>query len=123
MDVRLLRTFVAVHDRRSVTAAALAVGCSQPTASQRLAHLERLVGGALFERSWHPLEPTDLGLAILPHARAALVFVDELLAGTADPAGTAAPGEPAGQPEAVRSTHASPPALPPGTGWRRRGGS
>src|SRR5258708_11986361 len=59
MDVRLLEAFRAVVDHRSVTAAAGAMGVTQPAVSTQIAKLEEMVGFALFERSGGRLKPTS----------------------------------------------------------------
>src|SRR5258708_6290557 len=46
MDVRLLEAFRAVVDHRSVTAAACAMGVTQPAVSTQIAKLEEIVGFA-----------------------------------------------------------------------------
>ena len=50
MDVKLLEAFRAVVDTRSVTAAAQAMGITQPAVSSQIAKLEESVGFSLFER-------------------------------------------------------------------------
>ncbi|PJJ73587.1 DNA-binding transcriptional LysR family regulator [Diaminobutyricimonas aerilata] len=50
-DLDLLGTFLEVHRRRSITAAAAALGLSQPAVSERLARLEAQLGAPLFTRS------------------------------------------------------------------------
>src|SRR6185437_7231050 len=51
MDVKLLEAFRAVVDSRSVTAAAQALGITQPAVSGQIAKLEESVGFPLFERA------------------------------------------------------------------------
>ena len=51
MDVRLLEAFRAVVDHRSVTAAAQAMGVTQPACQRQIARLEESVGFPLFERA------------------------------------------------------------------------
>ena len=65
MDVRLLEAFRAVVDHRSVTAAAGAMGVTQPAVSTQIARLEEMVGFALFERSGGRLKPTLRRHAVL----------------------------------------------------------
>src|SRR5579875_654697 len=69
--LRQLAVFVAVADHRGFGAAADALGTSQSSVSHSLASLEAALGGALVRRS-APVEPTALGGALLPHARATL---------------------------------------------------
>jgi len=68
MDIDQLRTFVEVARRGSVTVAARELGLQQPTASHRLAALERSVGAPLFERLGTGLVLTAAGHALLPYA-------------------------------------------------------
>ncbi len=68
MDIDQLQTFAEVARRGSVTAAAQALGLRQPTASHRLAALERRVGAPLFERLGTGLALTPAGRALLPYA-------------------------------------------------------
>ncbi len=68
MDIDQLQTFAEVARRGSVTAAAQALGLQQPTASHRLAALERRVGAPLFERLGAGLALTAAGHALLPYA-------------------------------------------------------
>src|SRR5882757_6286451 len=68
MDVRLLEAFRAVVDHRSVTAAAGAMGVTQPAVSTQIARLEETIGFALFERSGGRLKPTPEGLLFYAEA-------------------------------------------------------
>ena len=78
MDVRLLEAFRAVVDHRSVTAAAGAMGVTQPAVSTQIARLEETVGFALFERSGGRLKPTPEGLLFYAEATRVLGEVDRL---------------------------------------------
>ncbi|MBX6374648.1 MAG: LysR family transcriptional regulator, partial [Acetobacteraceae bacterium] len=49
-SLRQLRTFLSVVETGSVTAAAQALGLTQPAASQQLRELERAMGVRLLER-------------------------------------------------------------------------
>lgn len=64
-----LRVFAVVMDAGSVTAAARLLHVSQPAVSARLRSLQTLAGGPLYVRRQGTLVPTDLGAALLPHAR------------------------------------------------------
>jgi len=68
VDIDQLQTFAEVARRGSVTAAAQALGLQQPTASHRLAALERRIGTPLFERLGTGLALTAAGRALLPYA-------------------------------------------------------
>ncbi|WP_421997313.1 LysR family transcriptional regulator [Reyranella sp.] len=83
MDVRLLEAFRAVVDHRSVTAAAGALGLTQPAVSTQIARLEETIGFALFERSGGRLKPTAEGVLFYAEANRVLGEVDRLQAATA----------------------------------------
>jgi DNA-binding transcriptional LysR family regulator len=83
MDVRLLEAFRAVVDHRSVTAAAGAMGLTQPAVSTQIARLEEAIGFALFERSGGRLKPTPEGMLFYAEATRVLGEVDRLQAATA----------------------------------------
>jgi DNA-binding transcriptional LysR family regulator len=83
MDVRLLEAFRAVVDSRSVTAAAQALGITQPAVSGQIAKLEESVGFPLFERAGGRLKPTPEGLLFYAEATRVLGEVDRLAATTA----------------------------------------
>lgn len=67
-----LRVFERVAELGSFTAAAKALGISQPAVSQHVSELEKTVGGALFERGRGRVEPTARGRLFLEHARTIL---------------------------------------------------
>src|SRR6185312_7454760 len=83
MDVKLLEAFRAVIDHRSVTAAAQAMGVTQPAVSTQIARLEEACGFALFERSGGRLKPTAEGMLFYAEATRVLGEVDRLQATTA----------------------------------------
>ena len=83
MDVKLLEAFRAVVDHRSVTAAATAMGVSQPAVSTQIARLEESVGFSLFERAGGRLKPTPEGMLFYAEASRVLGEVDRLQAATA----------------------------------------
>ncbi len=72
LTLRQLRAIVTVADLGSVSAAARALGLSQPTVSQHLARAEVLVGAPLFARRRRGVLPTGAGLALVRSARVAL---------------------------------------------------
>ncbi|WP_030668912.1 LysR family transcriptional regulator [Streptomyces rimosus] len=74
MDPHLLRTFVAVLDHRSFSAAASALGYTQSAVSQHIAALETDLGTRLLER--RPVAPTPAGERLLEHAPALLLRLD-----------------------------------------------
>jgi DNA-binding transcriptional LysR family regulator len=69
-DWSLYRAFLAVMTEGSLSAAARALGLTQPTLGRQVAELERALGVALFTRSPQGLKPTDAALALQPHAQA-----------------------------------------------------
>jgi DNA-binding transcriptional LysR family regulator len=72
LDPVLLRTFVAVADLGSFTAAAAAEGYTQSAVSRQVAALEDVCGVELFARGARGVRPTPAGEYLLPHARALL---------------------------------------------------
>ncbi|MGJ4997101.1 LysR family transcriptional regulator [Bradyrhizobium sp. HKCCYLS3077] len=69
-DWSLLRSFLAVVRRGSLSAAARATGLTQPTVGRHIDELETGLGVALFTRSQAGLLPTAAATALLPHAEA-----------------------------------------------------
>ena len=67
-----LRVFVKVAELGSFTAAARALGITQPAVSQHIAELEKFAGGLLFERGRGPVSLTERGRNLLAHARGIL---------------------------------------------------
>jgi DNA-binding transcriptional LysR family regulator len=78
MDIRLLETFRMVIDQSSATAAAAALGLTQPAVSAQIARLEEAVGFPLFERNGGRLRPTPEGLLFYSEASKALEGFDRL---------------------------------------------
>ena len=79
LNLRHLRALSTIVAQGSMSAAANAVGLSQPALTQGLAKLERSIGVELFERRSDGVSPTPAGLALA--ARVDTAF--ELLAQTA----------------------------------------
>ncbi|WP_153393848.1 LysR family transcriptional regulator [Ornithinicoccus halotolerans] len=67
-----VRTFLAVVQHGSFSAAGERLYLSQSRVSAHIAELERVFGTVLFDRSRQPVGLTDAGRALLPHARAVL---------------------------------------------------
>lgn len=88
LDLKLLRTFVAVADTASFTDAAERLNSTQSTVSQQLGRLEATLGRSLIDRSSRPISPSPAGERLLGYARRLLVLQDEAQALLADPAGT-----------------------------------
>ncbi|MEE4417949.1 LysR family transcriptional regulator [Streptomyces bugieae] len=74
MDPQQLRTFVAVVDHRSFSAAAQALGYTQSAVSQHIASLESDLEAPLLTR--RPVAPTEVGERLLEHARPLLLRLD-----------------------------------------------
>ncbi|MBB6561546.1 DNA-binding transcriptional LysR family regulator [Acidovorax soli] len=67
--LRHLQLIAALADAGSVQRAAVAVGMSQPAATQALSDLEDLLQAPLFERHNRGVRPTRFGEAVVPVAR------------------------------------------------------
>jgi DNA-binding transcriptional LysR family regulator len=78
MELHQLQYLVAVAEEASFTKAAARVHVAQPGVSAQIRRLERELGHALFDRSGGSVRLTDVGVAVLPLARAALAAVDEI---------------------------------------------
>lgn len=70
LDWTLIRSFLAVAETGSLSAAARDLGLSQPTLGRHIADLEAALGLTLFTRQARGLAMTDQALPLLPHARA-----------------------------------------------------
>jgi DNA-binding transcriptional LysR family regulator len=79
VDLNLLRTFLAVFDHGSVTAAADELRLAQPTVSHALGRLRKLVGDPLFVRTGSRLVPTSRAVELAPVVRRDLASLDEAL--------------------------------------------
>ncbi|MEM6937517.1 MAG: LysR family transcriptional regulator [Pseudomonadota bacterium] len=69
-DWNQVRAFLATAEEGSLSAAARALGVTQPTLSRQVAGLESDLGVTLFERGHRRMELTETGLALLEHVRA-----------------------------------------------------
>lgn len=67
LDVQALRLMRAIADHGSLTAAAVAIGSSQPAVSQHVRRLERRLGTALLERSGRGVRLTEAGRVLAHH--------------------------------------------------------
>lgn len=79
MDTTLLRSFVAVVDRRGFTAAARDLGFVQSTITAHVQALERQLGAHLLDRLPGDVVPTDAGARLLPLAEELLRLEDRLM--------------------------------------------
>lgn len=69
LDWSLVRTFLAVAETGSLSAAARKLGSSQPTIGRHIHALEESCAAELFHRHARGLVLTELGAALLPEAR------------------------------------------------------
>jgi DNA-binding transcriptional LysR family regulator len=67
-DWSLYRSFLAILQEGSLSAAARALGLTQPTLARHVAALEEALGLALFTRSQQGLAPTEAALELKPYA-------------------------------------------------------
>jgi DNA-binding transcriptional LysR family regulator len=88
LDLRMLFEFEAIHRLGSLTAAADALGLSQPALSHALTRMRATFDDALFVRTSHGLRPTTRADELAARARRILAFVHAELA-------TIAPFDPA----------------------------
>ena len=75
LEVRRLRFFVNICERRSLTGAASLSNVTQPVLSYHIAELEKTIGEPLLYRRSDGVEPTEAGLLLLSHAKAILATV------------------------------------------------
>ncbi|MEY8827042.1 LysR family transcriptional regulator [Sedimentitalea sp. XS_ASV28] len=68
-DWSLVRSFLAVADTGSLSAAARELGCSQPTLGRQVQALERALGMELFTRHARGFALSDAGAGLMPMAR------------------------------------------------------
>jgi len=78
MDLRRLRTMVAIAEAPSFTAAGAALGLSHGAVSLHVKELEAELGVALVDRARRPPVLTDRGAALVEHARRMLAIADEI---------------------------------------------
>lgn len=69
-DWDLAKTLLAVADEGSLSAAARALGQTQPTVSRQIAALEAALGATLLERTGRSVEMTPFAIELLDHIRA-----------------------------------------------------
>jgi DNA-binding transcriptional LysR family regulator len=72
MDLRQMEYLVTLADEQQFTRAASVCGVSQSGLSAAIRSLEDELGTTLFNRTTRRVEPTEAGLALLPHARTML---------------------------------------------------
>lgn len=76
LDVHALRAIKAIADEGSITAAAAAIGYSQPAISQLLKRLEARLGLPLIERVGRGVRLTEAGTVLARHAPAVTTALD-----------------------------------------------
>ena len=79
LDIDLLRSFVAVADSGSFTAAGELVARTQSAISVQIKRLEELLDARVFERTSRSLALTPAGERLLGYARRMLALHDESL--------------------------------------------
>lgn len=82
IELRLLRSFVAIYELGAISKAASRLACTQAAMSMRLKLLEAEMGEALFLRHHHRLEPTFKGTELYAKALTVLSAYDELVSAT-----------------------------------------
>lgn len=82
IELRLLRSFVAIHETGSVSRAADRMACTQAAMSMRLKMLETEIGAPLFLRRPGGLQPTPRGAELYARALGVLSAYDEMLSAT-----------------------------------------
>jgi DNA-binding transcriptional LysR family regulator len=78
-----MRTYLAVVEAGSISAAARSLGLTQPAASQQLQELERQLGLRLLDRAAGRSVPTAAGQALIAPARRALAAAEDVVAAAA----------------------------------------
>jgi len=88
VDLNLIRSFVAIYETRSLTAAAARLYVTQPAVSQALARLRRDLNDPLFRREGRAMEPSPLAVSLFPGFRDAIAGIDRTIDGVVgfDPA-------------------------------------
>lgn len=76
-DLNLLRSFVAIVESGSISAAARKLRMNQPTLSRQLRTLEDQCRAALLRRDTHRMSLTDVGHQVLADAQALLSLAEE----------------------------------------------
>ena len=83
LSLQQLRCFCVAAELGSFTAAAEALGVSQPAVADQIRKLERALGADLFVRAGRGVVPTEAGRAFAVHATHALRSVEDA-AGSVD---------------------------------------
>ena len=72
MDLNLLKIFLAIYEKKSVSAASVQVGLAQSSVSNALSRLRSEFGDALFIREHRGMSPTSFADAIYPDIKGAV---------------------------------------------------
>ncbi|WP_433598512.1 LysR family transcriptional regulator [Nocardia sp. CA-135953] len=80
MELRQLRYFVTVVEEANFTRAAARLHLAQPGLSAQIRQLEHELGQQLLDRGGRSVTLTEVGAAVLPHARAALAATERITA-------------------------------------------
>lgn len=78
MDVRQLKSFIAVAEEENIGRAARRLNISQPPLSRQIQALERDLGSPLFLRSVKGVELTEFGATMLHDARNIIALLDQM---------------------------------------------
>lgn len=78
MNIQQLHYVIAIDDQRHFQKAAEACFVTPATLSIMLKKLEEELGGVIFDRSKHPVIPTEMGKIVIENARAILSAVDKM---------------------------------------------
>ena len=84
MELRELRTFIAVAETQNFTRAGRKLDISQSAVSQQIKALEESVGAQLYSRRARTVTLTQAGNVLLPYARQVIGKVDEAVAVISD---------------------------------------
>ena len=76
MNTSQLRTFLAVLDQGSFSAAAKSLGISQPAVTMQIQALETELGATLLDRRYRRIDLTEAGHILEPHARRTVSEID-----------------------------------------------
>ena len=75
LDLNLLRVLTVLDDKRSVSAAAIKLGRSQPSVSAALGRLRTFFADPLFVRSGNRMQPTPRAVEIMGPVREVLARI------------------------------------------------
>lgn len=82
LELRLLRSFLAIYEQGTLSRAAGRLGCTQAAMSMRLKLIETEVGETLFRRQHHRLEPTSRAAELYARALGVIAAYDEMISVT-----------------------------------------